>query len=139
MNFKKIKIFLFSLLLIFFSCREEIISPDNPTGNINEPFLTRTGNSYIFSINASNITATISDNTFLNTVKSNIYSIIADYSSGYVEVEVKTSRNSVLYSEVFENDTRGTLKSINGSQPEIIVMNFQNFTGKLKVTLSSTQ
>ena len=136
---KKIKIFLFSLLLLFVSCREEIIAPDNSTGNINEPFLTRTSNSYIFSINASNITATIDDNTFLSTVKANIYSIIADYSAGYVEVEVKTSTNSVLYSEVFESDTRGTLKNINGFRPEIIAINFQNFTGKLKVTLSSSQ
>ena len=67
MNLKKIKIFLYSLLLIFFSCREEIISPDNPTGNINEPFLTRTGNSYIFSINASNITAMKNNSPNINT------------------------------------------------------------------------
>jgi hypothetical protein len=136
---KKIKIFLFSILFLFISCREEIISPDNPTGNINEPFLTRTNNSYIFSINANDITATINDNTFLNSVKSNIYSIIADYSSGYVEVKVKTSGNSVLYSEVFESNTRGSLRNINGYHPEIIAINFQHFTGKLKVTLSRSQ
>ena len=136
---KKIKIFLFFTLILFLSCREEIISPDNPIGNINEPLLTRTNNSYIFSINADNITASINDNTFLNTVRANIYSIIADYSSGYVQVQVKTNSNSVLYSKVFEANTNGILGNINGSQPQVISLDFRNFTGKLQITLSRTQ
>jgi hypothetical protein len=139
MKLNKIKIFLFSLTFIFISCREEIIPPDNPTSNINEPSHTRTGSSYIFSINADKITTSITDKTFLKTFRSKIYSVITDYSSGYVELEVKTSWNSVLYNEIFENDTRGTLTDIIGSRPEIIVVNFQNFTGKLKVTLSGSQ
>lgn len=139
MDFNKIKIFLFLFVLAFVSCREEIIPPGNITGNINEPTLTRTSNSYIFSINASKITTTVTDNTFLNTFKAKIYSVIADYSSGYVEIKVKTDRNNILYSEVFEEDTRGTLKNIEGSQPDVIVVNFQNFTGKLKVTLSRAE
>jgi len=136
---KKIKIFLFFILLLFISCREEIIPPGNPIGNINEPLLTRTNNSYIFSINANNITASINDNTFLNTVKANIYSIIADYSSGYVQVQVKTGSNSVLYSEKFDANTRGVLGNIYGSQPQVIAIEFRNFTGKFQVTLSRLQ
>ena len=136
---KKIKIFLFFTLFLFFSCREEIIPPGNPAGNINEPLLTRTYNSYIFSINADNITASISDNTFLETFKANIYSIIADYSSGYVRVQVKSNSNSVLYSKTFENNTSGTLENITGSRPQIIAIEFQNFTGKFQVTLSGTR
>ncbi len=136
---KKTKIFFFFTLLLFISCREEIISPDNPIGNINEPLLTRTNNSYIFSINANNITATINDNTFLNTVRANIYSIIADYSSGNVQVQVKTGSNSVLYSQTFEGNTRGILGNINGSQPQVIAIDFRNFTGKFQVTLSRAQ
>ena len=136
---KKIKIFFFFTLFLFISCREEIIPPDNPIGNVNEPLLTRTNNSYVFSINANNITASINDNTFLNTFKANVYSIIADYSSGSVQVQVKTNTNSVLYSEVFKSDTRGILENISGSQPQIIAINFQNFTGKFQVTLSGSQ
>jgi hypothetical protein len=139
MVFNKIKISLFLFVLVFISCREEIIPPGNVAGNINEPSLTRTSNSYIFSINASKITTSITDNTFLNTFKARIYSVIADYSSGYVEIEVKTDRNNILYSEVFEDDTRGTLKNIEGSRPDIIVVNFQNFTGRLNVTLSRAE
>ena len=112
-------------MLMFISCREEIIPPGNPASNVNEPSLTRTGNSYIFSINADKITTSITDKTFLKTFRSKIYSVITDYSSGYVELEVKTSWNSVLYNEIFENDTRGALTDIIGSRPEIIVVNFQ--------------
>lgn len=136
---KKIRIFLFFTLLLFFSCREEIIPPGSPVGNVNEPLLTRTDNSYIFSINASNITASVSDYTFLETFEANIYSIIADHSSGYVQVQVKSNTNSVLYSEIFENNTRGTLENISGAQPRIIAIDFQNFTGKFQVTLSGTR
>ena len=137
--FTKIKLLLFILSFVFVSCREEIVPPNNIAVNINEPIQTRTGNSYIFSINADKITATITDNTLLDTFKSRIYSVLADYSSGYVELKVKTSRNNVLYSKVFDNDTRGTLENIEGSQPDIIVINFQNFTGKLKITLSRAE
>lgn len=126
-------------MFIFISCREEIVPPDNPAVNVNEPFLTRTGNSYIFSINADKMTTSITDHTFLKTIRSKVYSVITDYSSGYVELEVKTSWNGVLYNEIFENDTRGTLQDIIGSRPEIIVVNFHNFTGKLKITLSGSQ
>ena len=66
----KILSILFSLLLTFISCRQEIVPPDSSLENINEPQLTRTNSSYTFSINASRITETVIDNTFLNTFKS---------------------------------------------------------------------
>jgi hypothetical protein len=134
----KLPIILLSLLL-FSSCRQEIVPPDNPVGNINEPNLTRTSNSYIFSINAKNMTTTVTDDTFLNTFRARINSIIADHTSGSVQIKLQNYQDNILYSVVFDDNTNGSSSNINGQQPQKIMFVFNNFTGKLKVTLTNVQ
>ncbi len=126
-------------LFLFISCRQEIVPPDNPAGNINEPQLTRTNFSYIFSINANKITENIVDNTYLNTFKSKIYTVISDHSSGSVEIIVQVDQNNILYSAVFDNDTNGSFTEIEGQQPKVIIFNFNDFTGKFKATLTDIE
>ena len=133
----KLLLFFFPLQLLFFSCRQEIVSPDNPAGNINEPQLTRTNFSYTFTINANKITETIADNTYLNTLRSRISMIINDHSSGSVEVIVKSNQNNIVYSELLDGDTNILSNEIEGQQPSVIIFNFINFTGKFKVTLTA--
>ena len=128
-----------SFLLLFISCRQEIVPPDNPAGNINKPQLTRTNFTYTFSINANKITKKIVDYTYLNTFKSRIYAVINDHSSGSVEIIIKADQNNVLYSAVFDNDTNGTFTKIEGQQPKVIIINLNDFTGKLKVTLTDLE
>src|SRR3970040_811747 len=91
-----------SLSVLLISCRQEIVPPDNPAGNINEPVYTRTNFSYSFAINANRITRTVIDNTYLNTTSSRIYLVISDHSSGSVEIKVQNDNNFVLYSSVFD-------------------------------------
>ena len=133
----KLLLFFFPLQLLFFSCRQEIVSPDNPAGNINEPQLTRTNFSYTFTINANKITETIADNTYLNTLRSRISMIINDHSSGSVEVIVKSNQNNIVYSELLDGDTNILSNEIEGQHPSVIIFNFINFTGKFKVTLTA--
>ncbi len=128
---------LFLPLVIFYSCRQEIVPPSSE-GNINEPVLTRTSNSFIFSINADKKTATLIDNTFLNTNRSSIFSVINDHSSGFVEVKIRANQNNIVYSQVFDNNTTGTFK-IEGYQPEVLILSFNNFTGKVRITLTNTE
>ena len=135
----KLQLFFLSLMLLFISCRQEIVPPDNPAGNINEPQLTRTNFSYIFSINANKITENVVDNTFLNTSRSRIYPVINDHSSGSVEIIVQADQDNVLYSAVFDSDTNGSFTEIEGQQPRVIIFNFSDFTGKLKVTLTDIE
>jgi hypothetical protein len=125
--------------LFFGSCRQDVVAPNNPAGNINEPQLTRTNFSYSFTINADRITRVVTDNTNLITVKSRFYAVISDYSSGTVEIIVKTRDNDILYSVTFDENTSGTLKEIEGYQPNIITINFVNFTGKFRVTLTDRE
>ena len=130
---------LVSFLFLFISCRQEIVPPDNPAGNINEPHLTRTKFSYTFSINANKITETVKDNTFLNTFRSRIYAVINGYSSGSVEIIIQTDQDNILYSEVFDDDTNGTFTEIEGNQPKVIIFKFNDFTGKFKVTVTDIE
>lgn len=130
-------ILIFSLLII--SCRQEIVPPDNPAGNINDPVYTRTNFSYSFSINAERITRTVIDNTYLNTTRSRIYLLISDHSSGSVEIKIQNDNNFVLYSSVYENNTGGIFHELDGYQPEVITINFKDFTGKFRVTLTERE
>jgi hypothetical protein len=130
---------IFSLSVLLISCRQEIVPPDNPAGNINEPVYTRTNFSYSFAINASRITRTVIDNTYLNTTSSRIYLVISDHSSGSVEIKVQNDNNFVLYSSVFDNDTDGIFRELDGYQPNIITLNFIDFTGKFKFTLTDRE
>lgn len=131
-----IHIFLFSVL--FISCRQDVIPPDNPAGNINEPVYSRTNFSYTFTINASNITRTVTNSTFLDTFRSRIQVVVVDYSSGSVEVVVEDD-DVRLYSAVLNQNTNGMLEEINGFRPETITINFIDFTGKFRVTLTDRE
>jgi hypothetical protein len=129
------KIFPVILLLLFTCCREEIIPPGN-TGNINEPLLTVTSNSYIFSVNASNMNVVVTDRTNLQSVRTRLYSLISDHTSGYVEVKVQTNNNYTVFAKVYNSDTSGSFENIEGYKPDIITFNFNNFTGRLKLQLT---
>ena len=135
----KLFIQILSLSVLLISCRQEIVPPDNPAGNINEPVYTRTNFSYSFTINANRITTMVIDNTYLNTTSSRIYLVISDHSSGSVEIKVQNDNNFVLYSSVFDNDTDGIFRELDGYQPNIITLNFIDFTGKFKFTLTDRE
>lgn len=136
----KIKSFFpFVLMLCLVSCREEVITSDNPSGNINEPYLTRTADSYTFYILADRMTSTISDHTFLKTVRSRIFSVIKEYASGSVIIKIQTTGSSTIYSKLFNQNTVGSFSEIAGQQPDIITFTFNNFSGELQVTLTDTE
>ncbi|RPI71556.1 MAG: hypothetical protein EHM47_09980 [Ignavibacteriales bacterium] len=133
---KLLQVFLISI--IFISCREEIVSPDNPAGNINEPVYSRTSFSYTFTINAENITRLVRDNTNLNITSSRIFLIIDDYASGRVEINIQNDDSFIIYSSVFANNTYGIIEEFEGYLPAYITINFIDFTGKFKVILSNS-
>jgi hypothetical protein len=65
--------------------------------------------------------------------------MISDHSSGSVEIKVQNDNNFVLYSSVFDNDTDGIFRELDGYQPNIITLNFIDFTGKFKFTLTDRE
>jgi hypothetical protein len=130
--------FVVTVLLLFISCREDIIAPDNFATNVNEPIFINELNSYSFVINAQNISIDAVYNTNFSANTSRISITIVDYASGYVDVRIidKQSNNRFNY---FGNDEEDFFtQSLNGYVPAFLGIKAVDFSGKLKIQLSRT-
>ncbi len=118
------------------SCREEIISPDNIAGNVNEPVKMNTYNSYSFLINAENISSTVTDSSPFTGLKMSCYVTIVDYNSGSVQITVSGKFNYLLFQETFASNISSFANVLEGNSPEYIQLKFRNFSGKLRFELN---
>lgn len=134
-----INIYLFAaVILLFISCREDIIAPDNFATNVNEPILLNESNSYSFVINAQNISIDVVNNTNFNTNTSRISITIVDYSSGYVSVRVIDKQSNSRFSYFGNDDEDFFTESLNGYVPAYVGIKAVDFSGKLKIELNRT-
>jgi len=117
------------------SCREGIIDPGNSVGNVNEPVVLKSSDAYIFQIDAKNITFSKTDETFLDVTDTDIILELKDYSSGSVHVRVIADNLSTLYNELLSNDINGLQKSVVNHVVEKIQLDFNDFSGNLKVKM----
>ena len=130
--------FFVTVILLFISCREDIIAPDNFATNVNEPILINESNSYSFVINARNISIDVVNNTNFSANTSRVSITIVDYSSGYVSVRIidKQTNNRFTY---FGNDEEDFFsESLNGYVPASVGIRTVDFSGKLKIELNRT-
>jgi hypothetical protein len=134
---KKKHHYFFSILIIlfFYSCRE-IVPPGNPAENINEPSLFSSSSTYIFSINAMNMSKSYTNNIPFNAVKTRLYLLLESHTSGFVEIAIKSREQETLYSGILFQNSRETYLNIEGENQENLFLRFVNFTGKLKIQLS---
>ena len=72
-------VFMFSLLILLISCREDILHPDEIAGNINEPVQVNSRNSYTLIINAKNLSINISAAASFNTTLARISVTLIDH------------------------------------------------------------
>lgn len=126
------------LLLLFVSCRENIITPDNFASNINEPILISEPNSYTFFINAENITIDVINNALFSSTMSRITISIVNYSSGSVNVRVIDPQSISRFNYFGSNDESLFTEALNGYVPQYVGIKTINFSGKLKVQLTKT-
>lgn len=133
----KISVLLLSCIMVFISsCREEVISPGNPAGNINEPVLESYIDYYTFKINASNSTLSLTDFTYFNAATNYFSFTLLDHSSGNVDVAIWGKTNQKIYDTRFSRDFSKTTIIIEGNVPELINIRLTDFTGKLNLQLS---
>ncbi len=132
-----IKFFMFLFIVLVMSCREDIVPPNNPAGNINEPVQTHTNNSYTFIINADNISRSVINYLSLHTTTMRIYTSVLDISSGSVQIFLLDSFNNTWYSRTIASETQNSSEELSGNNPRQIQIKMNNFTGKLKVQLFS--
>lgn len=126
---------LFHLLLLN-SCREEIIQPDNISGNINQPTRITEFNLYTFIINAYHANFTLTEATSFAFDKVNLIMTNIDYGNGVVKLNILNDE-SISYFEYFINEELDSrIVSVEGFIPSSIKIQLTDFTGKLKVQLS---
>ena len=136
-NHKYWAFFIFILAAVIFnSCREEIISPNNNSGNVNEPYKSNYWNSYTFILNSENLSQNVIDYPRISYINSRIFVSVLNHTSGSVEIVILTKSREVLYRKRLEEDNNGSYGILEGIKPEIIEIYLNEFTGKLKFQLT---
>ncbi|HVO73200.1 MAG TPA: hypothetical protein VMT35_04195 [Ignavibacteriaceae bacterium] len=123
------------VLLCFSSCREEIIPPFTPAGNINEPIQQVTAGSYSFTINAQSISDSLIDHTLFKSSRSHLNLSLFDYLSGSIELTIYDRRGNVIYNSFLSKNFQSSSLVLQGSVPDVVQIFFNRFTGKLAVQL----
>ena len=138
---KRIFIYIFifvTVILLYMSCREDIIAPDNFATNINEPILLNESNAYSFVINAQNISIDVVNTTNFSSNTSRISITIVDYSSGYVRVKIIDKQTNNRFSYFGNDDEDFFTESLNGYVPGSVGITAVDFSGKLQIELNRT-
>lgn len=125
--------------VFFISCREEIVSPENIAGNINEPVTFQSPTSYSFVVNAEGISIDVIDNTPFFALRSSCYITILGYNSGNVEITITGRSNESIFRQVYTADTPSFPLVFEGVTPQYVQLRFSNFTGKLRFELNKLQ
>ena len=128
--------FLFFILIIVASCREDILNPDDFAGSINEPVQINSRNSYTFIINAKDLSRSITALASFNTTFTRVSVTLVDYKSGYANVTVKDLDEIERFRYFANEDVNLFTEVINGYLPNSINIRMQDLSGKLKVQLS---
>jgi hypothetical protein len=134
----KKSILLLIIITISFSCREEIIAPDNLAGNINEPIQLRERNSYILLINAKNLTMSLTVPLYFSAVRTRFNVRLIDYESGYLNVSVQDLSKIERFRYYIAEEVSYHTELLDGYVPTTININTDNFSGKIKIEFRKT-
>lgn len=136
------KYFLIAALfsIIFFSaCREEIVEPNNPAANLNEPVQLFSNNSYTFLLNADNFNINLTGQTNLTGFRTNVYLNVTGYKAGNVVVYIYGKENRLIYTKALNYDEQEVSAQVVGEAASLVSLKFNEFSGKVKVELTRVQ
>lgn len=122
-------------IFIFTSCREDIIEPGNFAGNVNEPIQESKLNYYNFLISAENLSSRFSAKTNFYYSTTKILFTITDIENGSVYIGVNDENGATLYNSFIQSDVQNRYGKISGAIPDRINISFNNFTGKIRLSL----
>ncbi|MEJ5261204.1 MAG: hypothetical protein WHT45_00865 [Ignavibacterium sp.] len=128
-------IFLIPMLLLT-GCREEILEPYNPAGNVNQPFQEKKLNYYNLTITASNLTYEFNSDLDFNSSDSRILVSVIDRQSGSVTINVLNNSRNLIYIASIETEVPNLIDRIQGNVPDNVKVVFNDFSGKLRIQLS---
>jgi len=125
-------------LLISVSCREEIIEPDNFVENINEPVQINERNSYIFLLNARELSMNLSASADFNSFRARFNVTLIDYETGYLSVAVEDNDNRQRFNYFLAEDVSYHSDLLDGYILKSIKIRTENFSGKIKIEFRKT-
>lgn len=126
----------FSLILInFYSCREDIIPPNSPVTSTNQPVTSNFLNYYSFTINAKNASYVVVDHPDFNYGSTRVFYTVNGHSEGSVILILRDKQNNVQYQQVINSNNEGNSSSLQGVIPDVVELDFYNFTGTLQIQI----
>ncbi|AFH49929.1 Hypothetical protein IALB_2226 [Ignavibacterium album JCM 16511] len=126
------------LLLAFTSCREEILEPYNPAGNVNQPFEENKLNYLNLVMTASDLTYDFEINLNFNSSDSRILISVVDFEKGNFTLNVLNENRGLIYVASIETEIPNLIDRIQGNIPKKVRISCKEFSGKVRVQLSKT-
>lgn len=121
------------ILTVSFSCREEIIEPNNLVGNINEPIQVRERNSYALLLDAKNLTMSLSVPLYFSAAKTRFNVRLIGYESGYINISVQDISKLERFRYHAAEEVNYYTELLDGYIPSTINISTDNFSGKIKI------
>lgn len=131
-------VFILSVTTLMISCREEIIEPGNLIGKINEPVQLRENNSYMFLLNAENLTMDMSVPLYLNSIRTRFSIKLIGYESGYTSVAVQDNHDMEKFSYFINREISYYTELLDGYIPATIKIRTNEFTGQIQIEFRKT-
>lgn len=131
-----IRLFLIITLIILSGCREEILEPYNPAGNINQPYQEKKLNYFDLVMTASNLTYEIDSDLNFNSSDSRILVSVVDRQRGIVTINVLNDKRNLIYIASIETEVPGLVDRIQGNIPNKVKIIFKDFSGKIRIQLN---
>ena len=125
-------------LLIFVSCREEVIEPDNFVENVNEPVQINERNSYIFLLNAQDFSMNLSVPAYFNSIRTRFNVTLLDYRSGYISIAVEDFEEHERFRYFGAEDVSYHSDLLDGYILKTINIRAVTFSGKIKIEFRKT-
>ena len=137
MKVKKLYFVILITIVFFSSCREDIIPPNNPSSNINEPVRLASNNSYTFILNANSISTTVKDFSGLNGQHSTLTISLDNYVGGNVKLIIYDYSTQIIYQKFMSDNIAQYYVNLDNVTPYLLQIIFIDFTGNLKIELNN--
>lgn len=131
---------LFIVFLLIFStgCREEILDPYNPAGNINQPYQELNLNYLNLVLTADRFSQEFDLNVNFNTSDVRILISVLDRKEGNIQVNVLNENKSLIFTASIETELANLVERIIGNVPTSVKIKCSDFTGKFRLQMSKT-
>lgn len=133
----KIKTVLFFVLSLV-ACRMSVIEPEPINIEPNRPNQENRLNFFNYELNAENYNTTSTIRLNFSVSRATMVLTLLEHSNGNVNVEIKDPGQSTVFKTQFRDNFPSYIRTINEPDQASMILSFENFSGKLRIRLSST-